>query len=368
MRWSRRPSARAPLPANQRRFLVVAGVALLNVVTGIAAWTIEAPTAWANDAQSNLAAAEALLGGHFGTAEGYLYSPLAALLTAPFARLPEAVAVGTWLAFKTLLVIGGALVALRGRPALERSAAAIAAVAFLPILYDLELGNVTVLLVAALAVVAWCDDGYLAGVPLGLMLATAPKPQLIFVLAWMLLYRRRSLAGAIATAAAATGLAMLVVGPDPYRTWIEALRAPSYLAGSQLGNRSLTTLPTPLALLTVVASLGLALVAVRRGRWPALTAALALGLLVSPYTLAYAAGVFLVVAPPLWMTAPRVLLGLALAAPVGLVVAFPAWVFAVLAAAAVLPGAAWHAVGRGVPAGPEPARRPPSPPAAALTP
>ncbi len=368
MNRSLRAGAWAPLPASHQALLAVTGVAVLNVVTGIAAWIIVAPAAWADDARRNLAAAEALLGGHFGTVEGYLYAPLAALLTAPFACLPEAVAIGAWLAFKTLLILVGALVALRGRPALERAAAAIAAVAFLPIVYDLELGNVTVLLVAAVAVVAWCDDGYLVGVPLGLALATAPKPQLIFVLAWMLLFRRRSLVGAIATAAAATGLAVLVVGPDPYRAWIEALRAPSYLAGSQVGNKSLTTLPTPLALASVVASFALALVALRRGPWPALTAALALGLLVSPYTLVYAAGIFLVVAPALWTGAPRVLLALALTAPVGLVVAFPAWVGAVLAAAAVLPGAAWQAVGRGLPAGPEPARRSPSPPGAALTP
>ena len=368
MRWSTRASARAPLPANQRQLQAVTGVALLNVVTGVSAWIVAAPAAWANDAQRNLAAAEALLAGHFGTVEGYLYSPLAALMTAPFARMPEAVAIGTWLAFKTLLIVVGALVALRGRPAVERTAAAIAAVAFLPIVYDLELGNVTVLLVAALAFVAWRDDGYLSGVPLGLLLATAPKPQLIFVLAWLILYRRRSLAGALATAAASTGLAVLLVGPEPYRAWIEALRAPPYLAGGQVINMSLTALPMPLAVLSVVASLGVALVAVRRGRWPALTAALALGLLISPYTLVYAAGIFLVAAPALWMGAPRVLLALALAAPVGVVVAFPIWVGAVLAAAAVLPGAAWHALGRGLPAGPAPAPQQTPSPGTALTP
>ena len=101
MRWSTRASARAPLPANQRQLQAVTGVALLNVVTGVSAWIVAAPAAWANDAQRNLAAAEALLAGHFGTVEGYLYSPLAALMTAPFARMPEAVAIGTWLAFKS---------------------------------------------------------------------------------------------------------------------------------------------------------------------------------------------------------------------------------------------------------------------------
>jgi len=361
-------SRRAPVPANQRQLLAVAGVAVLYVVTGISAWIIAAPAVWAVDAQRNLAAAEALMAGHFGTVEGYLYSPLAALMTAPFTLVPEAMAIWAWLAFKALLVIVGALVALRGRPALERTAAAIAAVAFLPIVYDLELGNVTVLLVAAVAFVAWCDDGYLTGVPLGLALATAPKPQLIFFLLWMILYRRRSLVGALATAAAATGLTVLVVGTDPYRGWIEALRAPPYLASGKVINHSLTTLPAPLALVSVFASFVLALVAVRRGRWPALTAALALGLLISPFTLVYAAGIFLVVAPALWMGAPRALLALAVAAPVGLVVAFPVWVFVLLVVAAVLPAAAWHDVGRNFPAGPESARQPTQPAGATLSP
>jgi hypothetical protein len=347
MRWSMPTRTWAPLPADQRRLLAVTGIAAWFAVSGISAWIIVAPETWAEDARRNLAAAQALLDGHFGTVEGYLYSPLAALLTAPFTLVPEAVAIWTWLAFKAALVVVGGYVAVRGRPTAERVAAAIAAVAFLPILYDLELGNVTVLLVAAMAFVAWRGDGYLTGVPLGLVLATAPKPQLIFFLLWMVLYRRRSLVGALATAVAATGLTVLVVGLDPYRAWIEALRAPTYLSGSQLGNKSLTTLPPPLAAVSIVASLGLALLALRRGRWPALAAALALGLLVSPYTLVYAAGVFLVAAPALWMGAPGVLLALALVAPVGLVVAFPAWVGAALVAAAVLPREAWHAVGRG---------------------
>ena len=52
----------------------------------------------------------------------------------------------------------------------------------------------------------------------------------------------------------------------------------------------------------------------------------------------------------------------------GMVVAFPAWVVAVLAAAATLPGAAWRAVGRGLPADLAPAPRPTPPPEPALTP
>jgi len=267
------------------------------------------------------------------------------MMTVPFTWLPEGVAIMTWLLLKVVVMAAGTLVILRVRPHAERIAAVIVAIGFLPILYDLELGNVTVPLVAAIAVVAWCDDGYVAGVPLGIALATVPKPQLIPVLVWMLVFRRRALVGALTTAVGATGCAILVVGMGPYRLWVDALRAPPYLQGSQAGNSSLWTLPLPVAAVASIAAVGAALVALRRGQWPGLTAALCLGLLVAPYTFVYAAGVLLCVVPSVWRSSPRVLLGLAVLAPVGLVFAMPAWVAAVLAASVALRTGSWRAMG-----------------------
>lgn len=325
--------------------LAVWSVGLLYAIVGASAWVTLAPSAWAVDARRNLAAAEALLAGTFGSVEGYLYSPLAALLTVPFTWIPENAAIMAWLLLKVVVMAAGTLVILRGRPHAERIAAVIVAIAFLPILYDLELGNVTVPLVAAIAVVAWCDDSYAAGVPLGIALATVPKPQLIPVLVWMLLFRRRALGGALVTAAGATGCAILVLGVDPYRLWVDALRAPPYLQGSQAGNSSLWTLPAPAAAIASLAAAGATLLAFRRGQWPGLAAALCLGLLVAPYTFVYAAGVLLCVVPTVWLSSPRVLLGLAVLAPLGLVFAMPAWVAAVLAAAVVLPADSWKTRG-----------------------
>jgi hypothetical protein len=345
MAFTQRYDAAVAVPSLQpdaRRMLAVGSVALLYAILGASAWVTLAPSAWAVDARRNLAAAEALLAGTFGSVEGYLYSPLAALLTVPFTWIPENAAIVAWLLLKVVVMAAGTLVILRGRPHAERIAAVVVAIAFLPILYDLELGNVTVPLVAAIAVVAWCDDSYLAGVPLGLALATVPKPQLIPVLVWMLLFRRRALVGALVTAAGATGCAILVLGVDPYRLWVDALRAPPYLQGSQAGNSSLWTLPEPAAAIASIAAVGATLLAFRRGQWPGLAAALCLGLLVAPYTFVYAAGVLLCVVPTVWLSSPRVLLGLAVLAPVGLVFAMPAWVAAVLAAAIVLPPGSWQ--------------------------
>ncbi|HYN48456.1 MAG TPA: glycosyltransferase family 87 protein, partial [Candidatus Nanopelagicales bacterium] len=336
--------ASSPRPRS-RRVLAASSVALLYAIVAASAWVTLAPSAWAVDARRNLAAADALVAGTFGSVEGYLYSPLAALVTVPFTWLPEGAAIGAWLLLKVAVMAGGTLVILRGRPHAERIAAVVVAIGFLPILYDLELGNVTVPLVAAIAVMAWCDDSYVAGVPLGIALATVPKPQLIPILVWMLLFRRRALVGALVTAAGATGCAILVLGLDPYRLWVEALRAPAYLQGSQAGNSSLWTLPQPAAAIAAIAAVGATLFALRRGQWPGLTAALCLGVLVAPYTFVYAAGVLLCVVPSVWLSSPRVLLGLAVSAPVGLVFAMPAWVAAVLAASVVLPAGSWRAPG-----------------------
>ena len=102
----------------------------------------------------------------------------------------------------------------------------------------------------------------------------------------------------------------------------------------------------PLLLLVIllwasVAVVAATLLALRRGPAPGLVAALACGLLVSPYTILYAAGVLLVAAPALARAAPRSILVLALLAPVGLVVAFPLWVGSVMLLAFTVPRGRW---------------------------
>ena len=76
--------------------------------------------------------------------------------------------------------------------------------------------------------------------------------------------------------------------------------------------------------------------------------AAALIVLVSPHTSLYAAGVLLVLAPPLARAAPRGTLVLALLAPVALVVAFPLWIASVGLRALAIPRERWPGFALGI--------------------
>lgn len=321
------------------------GLVFLSTLTGIFAFIRAAQNVWAVDVERNLAAARALQGGTFGTTPDYLYSPLAAALTVPALSLPNDVAVVGWLLVKVGLLVFGTAIATRTLATTDRVLLGIAVVGFLPLLYDLELGNVTVFVLVALAAIAWTPDRVMTGLPMGLILATAPKPQLIPVLLWLALVHRRALAGALVTATLATLVGLALTGPEPYATWIALLRAPAYLNSGSVINLALWSLPSVIAIAGAIASLGAFVVALRRGYWPGLLAALCVGLLLAPYTLIYGAGLLPAVAPALVRASPRVALGFAITAPVVLVLAFPVWIGFLLAVAALLPAAAWPPAG-----------------------
>ena len=128
----------------------------------------------------------------------------------PALALPTDVAVVAWLAFKIALLAVGTAIATRGLEGVDRWLLGIVVVGFLPLVYDLELGNVTVIVLAAVVAIAWTPDRVVTGIPMGLILATAPKPQLIPVLVWLVVTHRRALVGVVASAALATlvGLAL----------------------------------------------------------------------------------------------------------------------------------------------------------------
>lgn len=317
------------------------GLGLMSAVVGAFAFVRAFPNVWGADAQRNLDAASAALVGSFGSVPDYLYSPLAAVLTIPASLLPAEIAVAGWLAAKLAFLFVGTAIATRGLARLDRMLVGIAVVTFLPILYDLELGNVTVLTLAAIALVAWNPDRFITGIPLGLLLATAPKPQLIPVLLWMMFANRKALAGAVATAGSATLAGIAITGIPAYMTWVATLRAPAYLNSGDVIN--LAIWPQPLIVVvvgSVAAVLGFGL-ALRRGYWAGLVAAMCLGLLLAPYTLIYGAGVLPVAAAAAARAAPRALLLLALTAPAALMLVFPVWVGVILALAALIPAVAW---------------------------
>jgi len=321
----------------------LAGLAGLSVIVGAFAVARAAQNVWAVDALRNLAAAVALLNGTFGSVPDYLYSPLAAALTVPALALPTDVAVVAWLALKMAVLAVGTAVGTRGLDGIDRFLLGVAVVGFLPILYDLELGNVTVIVLAAVAAIAWTPDRVATGIPMGLILATAPKPQLVPVLVWLVVAHRRALVGAVVTAALATLVGLALTEPAAYAAWVEALRAPAYLNSGEVMNLALWSLPPVVAVPSAIAAIGGSFLALRRGYWPGLIAAICVGLLMAPYTLVYAGGVLLVAVPAAARAAPRAVLALAVTAPVALVVVFPVWVGAALLLAALMPADRWPA-------------------------
>jgi hypothetical protein len=348
--------ARLPRPGNPARdaaghtYLAGWTIALRPALVGLAALTSlvggfavarAAQNVWAVDAHRNLAAAVALQHGTYGSDPEYLYSPLAAALTVPALALPTDIAVVAWLAVKVALLVVGTIVATRGLGGIDRLLVGAAAVAFLPILYDLELGNVTVIVLAAMIAIAWTPDRLGTGIPLGLILATAPKPQLVPLLVWLAVAHRRALVGALATAALATLAGLALTGTGPYAAWVAALRAPAYLTSGDVINLALWSFPPAVAVPGAIAAIGGFLFAIRRGYWPGLLAASCVGLLLAPYTLIYGAGLLLVAAPAATRVSPRAVLALAAIAPVALVLAFPVWIGLALALAVLVPAEWW---------------------------
>jgi hypothetical protein len=325
----------------------VLAVAVMTAIVGAVVAAAIVPAAWAVDVDRNLAAADALRRGSFGTVEGYLYTPLAAVLTIPLTLVPAGLAVGGWFVARLALVLAGVVHERGSRAggarwtAGDSWAAALAAVTFVPTVHDLVLGNVSVVMTAAIALVFWGRDRWLSGVALGLVLATVPKPQLIPIVLWMLVFRRRSLAGTAATALAATGLGVLWLGFDRYRTFADVVLHAPYLGTPMQGNLGLTglvpDLAVPLGLLAVVVTA----VAFRRGELPGFVCAVSLGILVSPYTMAYGAVPLLLAARPLADAAPRAAFALALTASLGVLVFLPLWIGAVMLAAGAVPAGAW---------------------------
>ncbi len=247
-------------------------VAAINAILAVGIGILIAPIVWSVDGDRNLAAAHALVAGTFGQDHGYLYTPLAAALTLPAAlALPYGVAVVGWLVARAGVLLEGVRREVGDLSTVDRVLVAVAAIGFIPTLHDLLLGNVSILIAAAVAIVAWSADGYLAGLPLGLVLATAPKPALIPILIWMVIFRRRALVSAIGSAVALSGVGLLVLGIPTYSAWFQVLLHPYYLGTNQTGNLALGAmlppiLAWPLIALTIVATI----VALRRGETPGL--------------------------------------------------------------------------------------------------
>jgi hypothetical protein len=236
------------------------------------------------------------------------------------------------------ILLTGVKLETRGQALVDRALVAVAALTFAPVVYELLLGQTTLLIAATLYLVARRCDGFWNGIPFGIALALAPKPLLIPVLVWMLVWRRRALAAAVLIALTLTGVGIALLGLEQYREWLVVLTGAGRdtVSGtfwlSLHGNISLWPMsPLTFALACVVGAM--TLWAIMRDCSRGFVASLIAGLLLAPYSILYAFSILLVAVKPALEFAPRatrVLALIATVAPVALVMT--AWSVAGLGA------------------------------------
>jgi Glycosyltransferase family 87 len=303
LRWSGRPTLMA--------------VAVMNVITGVGVAAILQPMAgW--DAATYRRCAVQLAEGATEFC-GFLYSPLTALVARPLTWVsPTMAMIAMTLIGVTIVVIGVALET-RGQAAIDRVLFVVAALAFAPVVYELLLGQTTLLIAAALYPVARRPDGLRNGVPFGIVLALAPKPLLLPILVWMLVWRRKALSAALLTALSLTGLGIALLGLEQYREWLLVLMgagretAAGTFTLSTHNNASLWPL-TPVTFAIACAVGAMTLWAIARDSSRGFVASLFAGLLLAPYSLLYAFSILLLAVKPALTLAPRATRVLALIA------------------------------------------------------
>lgn len=304
-------------------------VAVLNSILGIAIAFVLGPQIYGTDANTYRTCAQSVVDG---ADCGFLYPPLAALAARPLTWVDPSTAAIVMTLIGIAILVAGVALETRGRAVVDRVLVFVAAITFAPVVYELILGQVTLLIAAAMYPVVRRDDAVRNGIPLAIALALAPKPLLLPVLFWMLVWRRRALGGTLATAVALTFLGVVLAGPDRYQSWLSVLTtiggqsAAGTFALLLNGNYSLwplTLLTMPLAVVVSVATVWTILRDGPRG----FVAAILAGLLLAPYTGLYAASILLLAVRPALEFAPRATRLFALTAnfALGLFLGLVAW-------------------------------------------
>ena len=252
---------------------------------------------------------------------GSPYPPVFLLVVRPLTWLTPTAAMVTMTLIGGSILATGVILETRGQPTIDRALVAIAAFGFGPIPYELMLGQTTLLICAGLYPVARRSDGFLNGLPLGIVMALAPKPLLVPVLVWMIVWRRRALAAALVIAILLTGFGLALLGSDQYGDWFAVITGTARqtvagtlnLSSRDMGNYSLWPLtPENIALMAVVAiATGWAIL---RDRQRGFVASLFAGLLFAPYSGLYAFSILLLAVKPGLAFAPRATRALALSA------------------------------------------------------
>ncbi len=139
--------------------------------------------------------------------------------------LSEDAAAWAWLGLKLVVLVVTAVSFARPWTGDRRILAALAVVAFPPVVHDLVIGNVsTVTLLVLLAVARW--EGLRAGALLGLVILLMPKPHLLPILVYLAFARRREFGGAMITILARVILGLAMFGTEPWLAFVETLREP----------------------------------------------------------------------------------------------------------------------------------------------
>ena len=307
-------------------------IATMNVITGIVAAWILAPLSFGADVDFLRRGAQGLLDGT--AVPDFVFTPLCAALAVPLALAPPTAAAIAMTTIGMGILVAGIVCETISLPTVDRLLIGVATITALPVVNELQLGQVTMVLAAGVYP-ARDRDGFLRGVPLGIALALVPKPLIVPILAWMLIWRRQALAGAAVTTAVLTLVGVALLGTDAYAAWIAALEAAGRVnrEGSfSIWSGGFSALAVAVAGL-VLAAFAWSLTESRRG----FVAALLVGLLLAPYTLLYAASIMVLAVRPALAVAPRATRALALVMNPVMLEATAAWMGMGLAAAAWFP-------------------------------
>jgi len=272
---------------------------------------------------------------------GFLYSPLTALVARPLTWVSPTTAIVAMTLIGVAILVAGVMLETRGQATIDRVLVAVAALTFAPVVYELLLGQTTLLIAATLYLVTRRSDGFRNGIPFGIALALAPKPLLFPILVWMLVWRRRALMGTVVATLTLTVVGIALLGLDQYRDWLMVLTGAGResVAGSfvlslrDTGNFSFWPL-NPATFLLACAVAAATLWTILRDPSRGFVAALLAGLLLAPYSLLYAFSILLLAVKPGLAFAPRATRALALTANLAgaLVGVLTAWTVAGLVA------------------------------------
>lgn len=240
------PSTRSPSARSNRLrhlgwpiLIVAAALALVWLV--VLAFVFRTSPGWGYDFEAYLLAAHRLIGGASiyqpWTVAGpfqpgpyglYLYSPPLAVGMLPFTAISVPAATATWFAIRAAFLVGG--VALMPVQRWIRLLVLVLAVLSEPVLTDLNLGNVS-LVVMFMAVVAWrYVDRPPAAVAMAVVMAVRPTFGL-FLIVWLLRRCWRQAAICVAAGVVLILLSLPFVGVSAYFDYFRLVRNLSGLTG-----------------------------------------------------------------------------------------------------------------------------------------